>query len=76
MGGTSGVAPLWAGLFALVNESIAPTRAGAPHATLYANPAAFHDVVDGNNGAYTAGPGWDACTGLGSPIGSAIAALF
>ena len=27
------------------------------------------DIVTGNNGAYTARPGWDACTGLGSPDG-------
>ncbi|HEY1742992.1 MAG TPA: peptidase S53, partial [Granulicella sp.] len=30
---------------------------------------AFHDITQGNNGAFSAGPGWDACTGLGSPIG-------
>jgi kumamolisin len=27
----------------------------------------FNDITSGNNGAYSAGPGWDACTGLGSP---------
>jgi len=26
------------------------------------------------NGAYTAGPGWDACSGLGSPDGTALLA--
>ena len=30
---------------------------------------AFHDIVTGSNGAFSAGPGWDACTGLGSPSG-------
>jgi len=39
----------------------------------------FNDITSGNNGAYQAGPGWDACTGLGSPRGetllSALAAL-
>jgi kumamolisin len=74
--GTSGVAPLWAGLFALVNQAIAPRKAGAPHVKLYANHAAFNDIVKGTNGAYKAGPGWDACTGMGSPNGTAIAALF
>jgi kumamolisin len=34
--------------------------------------ATFHDITVGNNGAYSAGPGWDACTGLGSPNGSAL----
>jgi kumamolisin len=33
---------------------------------------ALRDIVDGDNGAYRAQPGWDACTGLGRPIGSAI----
>jgi kumamolisin len=36
--------------------------------------AGFRDIVDGNNGAYKAGQGWDACTGLGSPNGTALLA--
>jgi kumamolisin len=32
--------------------------------------------VSGNNGAFSAGPGWDACTGLGSPIGSNLIAVL
>jgi kumamolisin len=40
---------------------------------LYALPGtSFFDIVSGNNGAYKAGPKWDACTGLGSPNGTAI----
>jgi kumamolisin len=38
--------------------------------------SAFHDIVSGNNGAFSAGPGWDACTGLGSPIGVNIISLL
>jgi kumamolisin len=38
--------------------------------------AGFHDVTSGNNGAFSAGPGWDACTGLGSPIGTALGPLL
>ena len=34
--------------------------------------AGFNDIVDGSNGAYKAAPGWDACTGLGSPNGTAL----
>jgi kumamolisin len=34
--------------------------------------SAFRDITQGNNGAYQAGPGWDACTGLGSPNGQAL----
>jgi kumamolisin len=70
-GGTSAVAPLWSGLMARVNADL-----GAPggfiHPLLYANPSAFHDITSGNNGAYQAGPGWDPCTGLGSPDGALI----
>ena len=32
----------------------------------------LHDVVTGSNGSYKATPGWDACTGLGSPDGAAL----
>ncbi len=32
----------------------------------------FNDITSGSNGAYTAGPGWDACSGLGSPDGNAL----
>jgi kumamolisin len=36
--------------------------------------AGFRDITSGNNGSYTAGPGWDACSGLGSPDGTALLA--
>ena len=36
----------------------------------------FRDITSGNNGAYTAGPGWDACSGLGSPDGTALLNRF
>ncbi|MGC2607913.1 MAG: peptidase S53, partial [Silvibacterium sp.] len=75
VGGTSAVAPLWAGLIALINQQRG-TPVGFVNPTLYANPKAFHDITSGNNGAFSAGPGWDACTGLGSPIGTAIAAAL
>lgn len=74
VGGTSAVAPLWAGLIALLNQSLkAPL--GFAHPGLYAllGSAAFHDITSGSNGAYRARAGWDACTGLGSPAGSTIA---
>ena len=79
IGGTSAVAPLWAGLFALVNE-LAGKPVGLPLPTLYAHPEAFNDVRLGDNRegglGYGAEQGWDACTGLGTPKGSAVAALF
>ncbi len=75
IGGTSAVAPLWAGLIACINEMVGKP-VGFLNPTLYmqvAGAGGLHDVTSGNNGAYTAGPGWDACTGLGSPDGAAIA---
>ncbi len=71
VGGTSAVAPLWAGLIALVNQQTGK-KAGFVNPALYQNTSAFNDITQGNNGAYSAGPGWDPCTGLGSPIGTAV----
>ena len=70
IGGTSAVAPLWAGLVALLNESLG-SPVGFAQPRLY-GAAGFHDITSGSNGAYDAGTGWDACTGLGSPDGSAL----
>lgn len=71
VGGTSAVAPLWAALIALINQQKG-VPAGFVNPTLYQNPGDFHDITKGNNGAYSAGPGWDPCTGLGSPVGTAV----
>jgi len=73
VGGTSAVAPLWAGLVARLNQAKG-SRLGFLHSKLYALGAGkgFHDIVEGDNGAYKAKPGWDACTGLGSPDGEAL----
>ena len=75
IGGTSAVAPLWAGLVALINQALG-RKAGFINATLYANPAAFTDISSGNNGSFKAGRGWDAVTGLGSPIGTSVLAAL
>jgi kumamolisin len=78
IGGTSAVAPLWAGLIALINESLGKP-VGFINPLLYQQARAasdFHDIISGNNGAYSAGPGWDACTGLGSPIGTQVAVML
>jgi kumamolisin len=71
-GGTSAVAPLWAALIALINAQLGKP-AGFLNPTLYGKAAdALRDITQGNNGAYQAGPGWDACTGLGTPSGQAL----
>lgn len=85
IGGTSAVAPLWAGLITRINQKLGHS-VGFVNATLYGNPGAFNDVQLGNNRVssqngpqnlgYDATPGWDACTGLGSPIGTAVAAAL
>jgi kumamolisin len=71
VGGTSAVAPLWAGLIALINQKL-QGRIGFINPSLYAvnQSNCFRDITSGNNGAYTASPGWDAITGLGSPLGA------
>jgi kumamolisin len=75
VGGTSAVAPLWAGLIALLNEQLGHPL-GFVNPVLYqrlAGTSALRDVTAGNNGAYHAAAGWDACTGLGSPDGTVMA---
>lgn len=72
VGGTSAVAPLWAALVALLNQQKGAAL-GFVNPTLYTDKADLRDITQGNNGAYSAGPGWDACTGLGSPNGQKLA---
>jgi kumamolisin len=73
IGGTSAVAPLWAGLIARLNQELgAPVGFAQPRLYPLLGSAGFHDITQGDNGQYSAGPGWDACTGLGSPDGSAL----
>jgi kumamolisin len=73
IGGTSAAAPLWASLVARLNQGL-KARCGFLNPMLYGSAfrGAFRDVTVGNNGAYSATEGWDACTGLGSPIGEKL----
>jgi kumamolisin len=76
--GTSAVAPLWAGLIALINEKLGKPS-GFMNPLLYNQGVAggaFNDIVTGNKGGYKAGPGWDACTGLGSPNGMVLSDIL
>lgn len=74
IGGTSAVAPLWAGLLARIN-GLSGRPAGFVNPALYGQPAALRDITRGNNGGFAAAPGWDACTGLGSPDGAELATI-
>jgi kumamolisin len=70
-GGTSAVAPLWAGLIARINQQTGKTL-GFLNPLIYAQAveaSGFNDITEGNNGAFKAAKGWDACTGLGTPDG-------
>jgi len=77
VGGTSAVAPLWAALISRLAEATGQ-RFGLIQTLLYAGVTpgtampGFRDIISGDNGAYEAGPGWDACSGLGSPDGTAL----
>jgi kumamolisin len=71
VGGTSAVAPLYAGLFAAFGKKL-----GFVTPTLWKNQKAFNDITSGSNGFYSAVAGPDACSGIGAPIGKGIAALF
>jgi kumamolisin len=76
IGGTSAVAPLWAGLTALLNQKLGKP-VGFVNPALYALPTAsgaFHDITQGDNNGYSAGSGWDPCTGLGRPDGAKLLA--
>src|SRR5262249_13905740 len=80
--GTSCAAPLWAGFTALINEQAV---ANARPTVGFINPAiysigqqsteyasAFHDITAGDNTLFYAVPGYDLCTGLGTPAGTGL----
>jgi kumamolisin len=76
VGGTSAVAPLWAGLVALLNQQLG-RKVGFLNPQLYPlKEAPFFDVTSGNNGDFSAATGWDPCTGLGAPNGQALLAAL
>ena len=78
--GTSATAPLMAGMVARINQ-LSGQRIGFVNSKWYSNTSAFNDITTGDNhGGNTVGyvgtAGWDAATGLGTPIGTAIYALY
>lgn len=85
--GTSCAAPLWAGVAALANQraaTLGQPRIGFVNPTLYAlfkqsvPSTYFHDITVGNNAKtgsnnkFPAVPGYDLCTGLGTPLVSQV----
>lgn len=90
-GGTSLSSPIWAGLCALINQAranqgLAPVGLLGPRIYPLLGTNAFRDITqsDGTTVSYQGitvtptvpGPGWDNCTGLGTPnIANLISAL-
>jgi hypothetical protein len=79
MGGTSLAAPSWAALIAIADQgrvALGRTTLDGGTQTLPAlyslPPTDFHDITTGGNGGYSAGPGYDEVTGLGSPIANLL----
>jgi kumamolisin len=81
IGGTSAVAPLWAGIVSRLAQALGRPL-GLLQPSIYAgasagvSPPGFRDITSGTNGAYRAAAGWDACTGLGVPDGAALLAVL
>jgi len=75
IGGTSAAAPLWAALVSRLAQGTG-RKLGLLQAAIAVGagqvPAGFRDVTSGSNGDYSAAAGWDACTGLGVPVGTAL----
>jgi kumamolisin len=90
VGGTSAAAPLWAALITRCNQLLSttakPARVGNFNALLYSTIGpnkALNDITQGNNdtdghlnGEFPAGPGWDACSGWGTPNGQKLLAAL
>jgi hypothetical protein len=81
IGGTSLAAPSWAGLIAVANQGRVLAGAGTLDGVsqtlpaLYAIPSTdFNDITTGSNGVFSAGPGYDEVTGLGTPIAPSLIA--
>lgn len=73
MGGTSAVAPMWAALAARINQRLSvPIGFFTPLLYAQENGAALKPVTEGENDRYRAAHGWNPCTGLGTPIGTAL----
>ena len=77
--GTSAGVPQWSALVAIADQGRALQGEGTldgPSQTLpalYQMPSSnFHDITTGSNGAYSAGPGYDLVTGLGTPIANLV----
>lgn len=84
VGGTSMSAPIFAAVLTRINEErirLGKKTVGFVNPTFYAHPEIFQDVVEGTNpgcgtNGFSASPGWDPVTGLGTPNYPKMLALF
>jgi tripeptidyl-peptidase-1 len=73
--GTSASAPIVSSLITMINQerlAAGKSTVGFINPVLYANPSALNDITSGDNpgcgtNGFTAVPGWDPVSGLGSP---------
>ena len=79
VGGTSLATPMWAGLIAIADQGRAASGLGTLDGAsqtlpmLYeAGTSSYHDIVSGSNGAFSAGPGYDEVTGIGTPVANLL----
>lgn len=82
VGGTSAGAPQWAGLVSIANQlsksgpldGVSQTlpRLYSQASSSSSTASSFHDVTSGSNANFTATAGFDAVTGLGTPVASSI----
>jgi kumamolisin len=76
IGGTSAVAPMWAALGCCLAQALGHGVGNNFHSVLYQLAGWQRDITSGNNGTYTARPGFDCCTGLGVPVGQKLLAAM
>ncbi|KAK7934884.1 hypothetical protein PG985_000379 [Apiospora marii] len=82
--GTSIAAPFWAAVVTLVNQerqAVGKGPVGFINPVLYTHPEVFNDIVNGSNpncgsSGFSAVPGWDPVTGLGTPKYPELLKLF
>ena len=74
IGGTSAAAPFWAAIVACYTQLYGPLTNFIER--LYAAGTCGSDITVGNNGTYVARAGYDCTTGLGTPLGSTLTAIF
>ena len=82
--GTSLSAPIWASIITLINDKRSQHGKGPVgfiHPVLYNHPEVFHDITNGTNpgcgtNGFSAVPGWDPVTGLGTPNFPKLLELF